>query len=102
MRLVSRGEGREGHGLRLTALEEGGPVGAGQHADFGFEFAQVMQTASVAAFFAIEDADAEGFLLQVVEGLADGERGRLGEFRLDRGVDFAAQGADRFGAGDFA
>ena len=101
LRLVSRREGRQGHGLRLAALEEGGSVGPGQHADFGFEFAQVVQTAPVAAFLAIENADAEGFFLQVVEGLTDGERGCLGEFRLDGGLDFAAQGADRFGAGDF-
>ena len=33
--------------------------------------------------------------------MTDGERGCLGEFRLDGGLDFAAQGADRFGAGDF-
>ena len=61
-----------------------------------------METASVAAFLAIEDADAEGFFLQVVEGLTDGEWGRFGEFRLDRGFDFATQGADCFGPGDFA
>ena len=102
LRLVRRGQSGEGHGLRFTAREKGGAVGAREHAHLGLELAQVVQSAPVAALFAVEDADAEGFLLQVVEGLADGERRGFGELLLDGGFHFLAQGVHRLGAGDFA
>jgi hypothetical protein len=46
---------------------------ARKHGGFAVERAQIVETTAVAAVLLVEDADAEGFLLEVVEGLADFE-----------------------------
>ena len=78
------------------------PCARGSNADFAGERAEVVEAASVAAMLLVEDADAEDFLLHVVEGLADFEVAGFGELGLDGGFDFIAQGADGLAAVDLA
>ncbi len=75
---VSGCEGRETEGLRFAALEKGAAVASGEQAGLRAEWANFIIAAPVAADFLVEDADAEGLLLKIVEGLADLELCGLG------------------------
>ena len=94
--LVGGGEGGDGEGLRFATGEEGGAVGARQRGDFAGELAEQIDTASIATALLAEDGDAEGFFLDVVEGLADLEAGGGGEGGLDGGFDFVLETTDGF------
>ncbi len=74
------GEGGQAEGLGLAAAEEGRAVGAGEESDFSTEDADVLDAATVGTFALVEDALAEGFLLEVVEGAGDGEGRGFGIF----------------------
>ena len=77
----------EGEGLGFAAGEEGGAVGAREQADFAAERADGRRgRGRRSGLLLVEDGDAEGFLLEVVEGLADLEVGGLGELRDDGGA----------------
>ena len=68
---VARCESGEAECLRFAACEECAAVGAGQEADFAAERTDVAEAATIAALLAIQNGDAEGFLLQIVKCLAD-------------------------------
>ena len=89
-------ERREGDRLRFAALEERAAVRAREQADFGAELADLIEVAAVAADLFVEDADAEGFLLQVVEGLADLELAWPPEISRGSRADFVLERVDRF------
>ena len=61
-----------------------------------------MESATIAALLAVEDRNAEGFFLQVVEGLGDFELRGGWEFFEHGFFDFLAECADGFRAVHFA
>ena len=65
-------EGREGERLRFAALEERAAVRAREQADFGAELADLVERRGRRSGSCLSRMrDAEGLLLEVVEGLAD-------------------------------
>jgi hypothetical protein len=55
--------------LGFATGKQGAAVGAGDQADFATERAELVDATSVATVLLVEDGNAEGFLLEVVEGL---------------------------------
>ncbi len=75
---------------------------AGKQADFGAERADLLVAPPVATDLLVENADAEGLLLQVVECLADLELRGLGKGLEDGGADFLLERLDSLLPGDLA
>ena len=62
-----------GEGLGLATREHGRAVGAGEEADFAADGADGGRGTAVEAFSFVQDEAADGFLLDVVEGVLDDE-----------------------------
>ena len=73
LRFFDRRESGERDRLRFAALENGRAMRARQHADFAGDLAQVIVAAAINALLLVENADAERFLLHVIERLRDRE-----------------------------
>ena len=101
LRFFDRRERDERERLRFAALENRGTVRARQHADFAGDRTQILITAAVHALLFVEHADAEGFLLHVIERLRDRELVGLGKFLQHRRFHFFLQRVHRFAALDF-
>ncbi len=101
LRFFDRGEGDDGERLRFAALENRGTVCAWEHAHFAFDHSQILVAAPVHALLFVEHADAEGFLLHVIEGLRDGELVGVGEFLEHLRFHLIGEGVDGFAAVHF-
>ena len=90
LRVVAGAEGGEGDGLGFAAGEERRAVGARQDADFAGDRADDVEAAAVEALAVVQDQAADGFLLDVVEGVLDDEVGDLlrAELLDELGADF--------------
>ena len=77
-------------------------MGAGQQANLAGEGANLVESTTIAALLAVEDRNAEGFFLQVVERLGDLEFRSGREFFEHGFFDFLAECADGFRAVHFA
>ena len=95
-------QGGDGQRLGFAAREECAAVHPWQDASFAGERADGGIVAAVATGAAFEDADPEGFFLEVVECLADLEVGGVGVGGEDGGFDLVFEGADGLIALDFA
>ena len=104
LRVLGGAQGGEGHGLSLATDEHGGTVRAGEHADFAAQGAQVIATTTIQALARGHDHLAGGFLLDVVEGLGDGELGDLlrAVFLDELHADLVLDGFARGFAGELA
>ena len=100
--LVGGCQGGEGHRLGLAAGEESRAVGAGKDGGLAGELTELGEAAAVTALLLVEDADAEGLLLKVIERLRDLELGGGGELLEDLGAHFLAKGSDGLAAGNLA
>src|SRR5438046_2592286 len=69
LRFFDGREGDERERLRFAALENGGTMGAREHADFARNRTQVLVTAAVHSLLLVEHADAERLFLDVIECL---------------------------------
>jgi len=69
-------------------------MGARKNADLACESTNLVGGTSVASFIFVEDAGAEGFLLEVIESLGDFEWGGSGEFLEDLGLNLIFEGVD--------
>ena len=77
LRVVAGAERDERNGLRFAPGEQRRAVRAWQNADFAGNRADLFKITTVEALAAFEDQFANGFLLDVVEGVVDDERGDL-------------------------
>ena len=100
--LIGGSESRDAEGLGFATGEDRAAVGAGQQADLAGEGANFVESTAIAALLAVEDRNAEGFFLQVVEGLGDFEFRSGREFFEHGFFDFLAECADGFRAVHFA
>ena len=86
LRFVGGRERGQAEGLGFAALEERAAVAAREQADLRAELRGLSSYPRPSQRdLLVEDADAEGLLLQVIEGLADLELRGLRELREDRG-----------------
>ncbi len=74
LRVVAGAERDERNGLRFATREQRGTVGARENTDLAGDRADLFKIAAVEALAAFEDQFADGFLLDVVEGVVDDER----------------------------
>ena len=91
LRLLDRRERDERQRLRFATLENGRTMGAREDADFARDLAQVLVAAAIHALLLVEDADAEGLFLHVIERLVDRELVRFREFFEHCRLHFVAQ-----------
>src|SRR5437016_13918837 len=80
LRFFDRRESDERKGLGFAALKNGRAVRAREHAYFAGDRTQVLIAAAIHALLLVEHANAEGFLLHVIERLRDRELVGVGEF----------------------
>ncbi len=85
---VGRGESGQAEGLCLAALEKRAAVASGEQPGLRAERANFIITAPIAADPLVEDADAKGLLLKIVEGLAHLELCGLWERLENSGAHF--------------
>ena len=85
---VGRGKSGQAEGLCLAALEKGAAVASGEQPGLRAERANFIITAPIAADLLIEDTDAKGLLLKIVEGLAHLELCGLWERLENSGAHF--------------
>ena len=64
---------------------------AWQHADFAADLSQILIAAPIHPLLLFQDADAESFFLDVIEGLRNGEIVCFGVFLQNRRFHFLAQ-----------
>ena len=96
LRFFDRRQRDERERLGFAALENGGTVRAWKYAHFALDRAQVLIAAAVHPFLFVENADAEGLLLHVIERLRDGELVGLGKFLQHGRFHFVGERVDRF------
>ena len=89
-------EGDEGDGLGFAAGEQGRAMRARQNAHFASNGADVIKAAAIQALVFVHDQAANGFLLDVVKGLAEHGFGDFfrAEFCHQLGGDFVGDGFD--------
>ena len=100
--LVGGAERRQGHRLGLATGKQSRSVGAGENGGLAGKLTELGEAPSVAALLLVEDADAEGLLLKVIESLRDFELRSGGEFLEDLRAYFLAQGSDGLATGNLA
>ena len=88
LRFFDRRERDERERLGFAALENRGTMRARQNADFAGDLPQILVAAAIHALLLVEHADAERFLLDVIERLGDRELVGLREFLQHRGLHF--------------
>src|SRR5437762_2682762 len=94
LRFFDRRECGEGERLGLAALENCRTMRARENADLARDRAQLLIAAAIDTFLLVQNADAERFLLHVIERLRDRELVGLGMFFQDRHIHFFAERID--------
>src|SRR5438477_2965269 len=102
LRFFDRRECGEGERLGLAALENCRTMRARENADLARDRAQLLIAPTVDTFLLVQNADAERFLLHVIERLRDRELVGLGMFFQDRHLHFFAERIDCFCPRNFA
>ena len=97
---VQRSQRGEGQRLRFATGEEGGTVSPGDEIHFATQRTELIDATSVATILFVEDGNAEGLLLEVVEGLGHFEAASFREFGQNGGVHFIPQSFHGLAAGD--
>ena len=77
LRVVAGAERDERNGLRFAAGKQRGTVGAREEAHFAGDGADLFKITTIEALAALEDKLADGFLLDVVEGVVNDDLGDL-------------------------
>ena len=95
-------QSRESKGLGFAPLENRRTVGTRENADFAGDRSQILVSAAIHAFAFLQNADAKGFFLHVIEGLRDREAVRFRIFLHDRFLHFFAKSLDSFCPRHFA
>ncbi len=96
LRVFAGAQGGQRDGLGFAAAEHGRAVGARQNAHFAGNRADRVEVAAVQALALVHDQAADGFLLDVIEGVLEHEIGDFlrAEFFDELLADFVGDGGD--------
>ena len=104
LRVFVRAESDEADRLGFAANKQGGTMGAGENASFARDRADGIKATAVEALAIVQNEAANGFLLDVVEGVLDDELGDFlrAEFLDEFHADFVLNGFARAFTGELA